>query len=230
LTALIKAQQVAAWCEAARSLAHEIKNPLTPIQLSAQRLQKKFREGTADQMLVDECTTMIVQQVTGLQRLVGEFSQFARMPGTNLALYDLHKILDEVVALYSGIYNGLHFVSIYDPLVTSMRLDCEQIKRVFINLIENSIDAMQGEGAIRITTRLCLSRHMVQIELHDTGPGIPDKYRETIFTPYFSTKKQGTGLGLSLAHRVIADHNGALILVETLSGSGTTFLIELPIV
>jgi signal transduction histidine kinase len=89
---------------------------------------------------------------------------------------------------------------------------------------------MQGEGVICITTRLCLSRHMVQIELHDTGPGIPNRYRETIFTPYFSTKKQGTGLGLSLAHRVIADHNGALMLAETQSGSGATFLIELPIV
>jgi two-component system nitrogen regulation sensor histidine kinase NtrY len=230
LTALMKAQQVAAWREVARSLAHEIKNPLTPIQLSAQRLQKKFRDGAADQTLVEECTTTIVQQVTGLKKLVGEFSRFARMPEPHLALHDLHKILDEVITLYSGIYNGLRFLLAYDPLVTFVELDREQIKRVFINLIENSIDAMQGEGDIRITTRLCLSRHIVQIELHDTGPGIPDSYRETIFAPYFSTKKQGTGLGLSLAHRVIADHNGALVLAETRSGSGTTFLIELPIV
>jgi two-component system nitrogen regulation sensor histidine kinase NtrY len=230
LTALMKAQKVAAWREVARSLAHEIKNPLTPIQLSAQRLQKRFREGTAEQTLVEECTTTIVQQVTGLKRLVGEFSRFARMPESKPALHDLRKILDEIIALYSGIYNGIRFVLTYDPLVTFLELDREQIKRVFINLIENSIDAMQGEGSIHITTHLCLSHHKVQIELHDTGPGIPDEYRETIFAPYFSTKNQGTGLGLSLARRVIADHNGTLVLAETPSGSGTTFLIELPIV
>jgi two-component system nitrogen regulation sensor histidine kinase NtrY len=228
LTALIKAQKTAAWHEVARGLAHEIKNPLTPIQLSAQRLQKKFLEGTADRTLVGECTTTIIRQVAGLKSLVNEFSQFARLPEAQPTPQDLHAILDEVITLYSGTYNGLRLTVAYDPLVPPLELDREQIRRVFINLVENSVEAMQGKGDIHIVTRLCPARRVVQIELSDTGPGIPEKYHEQLFEPYFSTKKRGTGLGLSLVHRIVTDHHGSIAVSKT-HAAGATFLIELPV-
>jgi two-component system nitrogen regulation sensor histidine kinase NtrY len=229
LTALMQAQKVAAWREVARGLAHEIKNPLTPIQLSAQRLQKKFVDGTADRALVEECTTTIVQQVAGLKSLINEFSRFARMPEANPTSQDLHKLLDEVIALYSGTYSGLNLTATYDPSVPPLDLDREQLKRVFINLIDNAVEAMQGQGQIHLITRLCPARHVVQIEISDTGPGIPETYREKIFEPYFSTKRHGTGLGLSLVHRIISAHHGSIAVAQAPMAAGATFLIELPI-
>jgi two-component system nitrogen regulation sensor histidine kinase NtrY len=112
--------------------------------------------------------------------------------------------------------------------VPSLELDREQLKRVFINLVENSVEAMQGKGDLRIVTHLCPARRVVQIELSDTGPGIPEQYHEQIFEPYFSTKKRGTGLGLSLVHRIITDHHGSIAVSKT-DAAGATFLIELPV-
>jgi two-component system, NtrC family, nitrogen regulation sensor histidine kinase NtrY len=229
LTALMQAQKVAAWREVARGLAHEIKNPLTPIQLSAQRLQKKFLDGTADRAFVQECTMAIVQQVAGLKGLINEFSRFARMPEARPTPQDLRPLLDEVISLYSGTYSGLSLMATYDPLVPSLNLDREQLQRVFINLIDNAVEAMQGQGQIQIITRLCPAHHVIQIDICDTGPGIPETYREKIFEPYFSTKRHGTGLGLSLVHRIITAHHGSIAVAKASRTVGATLRIELPI-
>ena len=227
LTALIQAQKDAAWREVARGVAHEIKNPLTPIQLSAQRLQKRFRAGTADSGLVEECTTTIIQQVAGLKNLVNEFSQFARMPEGHPVPQDLHQLLDEVMALYSGTCR-VCLTATYDPLVPLLRLDRAQIQRVFINLIDNAMEAMRGQGNIQLVTRLCPTRHVVQIELSDTGPGVPAMYHEKVFEPYFSTKRHGTGLGLSLVQQILTAHLGSITITKAPQAAGATFLIELP--
>jgi two-component system nitrogen regulation sensor histidine kinase NtrY len=229
LTALIHAQKIAAWREVARSLAHEIKNPLTPIQLSAQRLRKKFFDGTATPALMEECTVMIIQQVAGLKRLIDEFSRFARLPEARPTPQPLHTLLDEVLVLYSGTYDRLCLKVSHDPSIPALTLDREQIQRVFVNLIDNAVEAMHGQGTIQIVTCLCATRQVVQIRLSDTGPGIPAAYQQKIFEPYFSTKKHGTGLGLSMVQRIITAHHGSIEVHPHPPAMGATFLIEFPV-
>ena len=228
LTELIKAQKTAAWREVARGIAHEIKNPLTPIQLNTQRLKKKFKEGSSDFTEVfDESTDVIIQEVEGLKKLVDEFSKFARMPEPNPKPYKLHRIIDDTLSLYKDIRKGIKFLINYDSKIDIINVDHEQFKRVFINLIENSIDAVNGNGIIEIDTSLMPNSKTVRIEVKDNGMGVSDKNKDKLFLPYFSTKKKGSGLGLAIANRIVVDHSG-IIRIEDNQPRGAKFIIELP--
>jgi two-component system nitrogen regulation sensor histidine kinase NtrY len=228
ITSLIKAQKVAAWREVARRIAHEIKNPLTPIQLSAQRMLKKWREGAGDLgQAVEEGASTIVQEVKTLKTLVNEFSGFARMPAASPTQADLHEIIDAAVGLYQGSYQEVSFARQYDRELPSARLDPEQMKRVFVNLFDNALEAMGRRGEIVIGTRYLSHMQVMRVEVADDGPGIPPEDKDKLFLPYFSTKKRGTGLGLAIVNRIISDHHG-YIRVEDNRPRGTRFIIELP--
>ncbi|HKY33765.1 MAG TPA: ATP-binding protein [Candidatus Polarisedimenticolia bacterium] len=228
ITSLIKAQKVAAWREVARRIAHEIKNPLTPIQLSAQRMLKKRRDGATDlPQAVEEGASTIVNEVTTLKSLVDEFSGFARMPAANPTQSDLHEIIESAVGLYQGTHQDVSFGRDYDRELPSARLDPEQMKRVFVNLIDNALEAMGRRGEIVIGTRYLAPLQMMRVEVADDGPGIAPEDKDKLFLPYFSTKKRGTGLGLAIVNRIISDHHG-YIRVEDNRPRGTRFIIELP--
>ncbi len=229
MTELIKAQRAAAWKEVARRIAHEVKNPLTPIQLSAQRLRKRFLEGTGDyEKIIPECTETIITQVESMKTLVDEFSKFARMPEARPEPNDLHGIIDEVAALYTGAHKDLAVNRDYAPDMPLVDVDREQIKRVFMNLFENALTAMDENGRIWIKTVLDTPSGMARVEVSDEGAGILPEDRERLFQPYFSRKKSGTGLGLAIVNRIISDHGG-YIRVEGNSPKGARFIIELPV-
>ncbi|MFQ6112144.1 MAG: ATP-binding protein, partial [Nitrospinota bacterium] len=229
LTELIKAQKLAAWREVAQGIAHEIKNPLTPIQLSTQRLKKKFETGAQDFAEVFQTsTTTIITQVKSLMELVNEFSQFARLPEAHPRPCDLHALLSEVLSLYRESHRHLEFETRYEATLEPVSVDEGQIKRVFINLLENAIESMGDGGKITISTFHDRMNQSVRIEVADEGEGLPTQSRERLFMPYFSTKKGGRGLGLALVQRIIADHNGS-IEVRDNHPKGTVFVIRLPL-
>ncbi len=229
LTELIKAQKLAAWRELAQGIAHEIKNPLTPIQLSTQRLRKKFETGAHDFAQVFEtCTTTIITQVKSLMELVNEFSQFTRLPEAHPRPCDLHSLLSEVLALYRESHRELEFETRYDKTLELIAVDEGQIKRAFINLLENAIESMEGGGKVTISTLLDHISQSVRIEVADEGGGVPTRDREHLFMPYFSTKKAGRGLGLAIVQRIIADHNGSIEVKDNYP-RGTVFVIRLPL-
>ena len=229
LSELIRAQRAAAWKEVARRIAHEVKNPLTPIQLSAQRLRKRFLEGAVDcGPLIGECTETIIKQVEGMKALVDEFSKFARMPEADPRPNDLHRIIDDVVMLYSGAHRDIAIEREYDPALPVINVDAEQMKRVFLNLFDNAVAAMDGGGRIWVRTGLDGQLGMAKVEVADEGTGIAPEDREKLFLPYFSKKKSGTGLGLAIVNRIVADHGG-YIRVEDNSPKGARFVIELPV-
>ena len=228
VTPLIRAQKVAAWREVARRLAHEIKNPLTPIQLSAERMRRHFSSAPAQsKALVDECTSTIVGEVESLKGLVDEFSQFARMPSPRTVPTDLAQLITDTVALYNGIFNEVRIEPRFARDVPLVRLDPEQIRRVVINLVDNAIEAMERRGEIVLETQLDRSNGLVRIVVSDDGPGIPSAEREKLFLPYYSTKRRGSGLGLAIVRRIIAEHGGNIEVGDNIP-RGTRFTIELP--
>jgi two-component system nitrogen regulation sensor histidine kinase NtrY len=228
LTQLIKAQRMAAWREVARRIAHEIKNPLTPIQLSAQRLRKRYWEKIQpDGMVFDECTRTIVKQVEELKGMVNEFSNFARMPASRPTPNQLNEIIQESLVLFQATQKQIRFEFAPADLPV-VNVDREQMKRVMINLIKNSLTAIEKEGTIKIQTNYDPKLQTVRLEVSDDGCGISDEDKSRLFEPYFSTKKAGTGLGLTIVNAIIADHNG-YIRVRDNKPKGTTFLIELPV-
>jgi two-component system nitrogen regulation sensor histidine kinase NtrY len=228
VTPLIRAQKVAAWREVARRLAHEIKNPLTPIQLSAERLRRHFSGAPAHaKALVEECTTTIVGEVESLKGLVDEFSQFARMPSPRTVPTDLAKLIIDTLALYDGLFTDVRIEHLFGPRVPLVRLDPEQIRRVIINLVDNAIEAINRHGMIVVETQLDAANSLVRVMVSDNGPGIPVADREKLFLPYYSTKRRGSGLGLAIVRRIIAEHGGT-IEVGANTPSGTRFTIELP--
>jgi len=228
VTPLIRAQKVAAWREVARRLAHEIKNPLTPIQLSAERLRRKLSDVAPPlQDLVQECTSTIIGEVESLKGLVDEFSQFARMPAPRAVPTELHAFLSDTLAIYDGLFASVEFQKHYDPAVTQVRLDPEQMKRVMINLIDNAIEAMGRQGTIVIETARDVPNSLVRIVVSDTGPGIPAAERDKLFLPYYSTKGRGSGLGLAIVRRIVAEHGGSIDVTDNMP-TGTRFIIELP--
>ena len=228
LTQLIKAQRMAAWREVARRIAHEIKNPLTPIQLSAQRLRKRYLEKLQqDGAVFDECTRTIVKQVEELKGMVNEFSNFARMPASQPTPNHLNEIIQETLVLFQEAHKEVRFEFIPHDLPV-FNIDRDQMKRVMINLIKNSLAAIERDGEIRIETSYDPKLQMVRLEVSDDGCGIPDEDKGKLFEPYYSTKKSGTGLGLTIVNAIIADHNG-YIRVRDNEPKGTTFLIELPV-
>ncbi|WP_029910905.1 sensor histidine kinase [Pelobacter seleniigenes] len=228
LTQLYKAQRMAAWREVARRIAHEIKNPLTPIQLSAQRLRRRYLDRfDEDDHVFDECTRMISNQVDELKNLVNEFSSFARMPATKPTENNLNDVIDECLSLYKQAHKNIDFQRSIDPNLPVTRFDREQIKRVLINLLENAVAAITTTGTIKLESDYNQELQIITLSVADTGCGIPAEDKARLFEPYFSTKKTGTGLGLAIVSTIIADHNG-YIRVRDNKPQGSIFIIELP--
>lgn len=231
LTHIIKAQRMAAWREVARRIAHEIKNPLTPIQLSAQRLRRRYLDRFSDDDKVfDECTRMIVTQVDELKNLVNEFSNFARMPAGNPTLNNLNELISETLILYQEGHKDIRII--FEPCreIPPFSLDREQIKRVLINLFENAVSAIQevASPTITVETSYNHSLQMVTFAVIDNGCGIHPDDKPRLFEPYFSTKKTGSGLGLAIVSTIVSDHHG-YIRVKDNSPQGTKFIVELPV-
>jgi two-component system nitrogen regulation sensor histidine kinase NtrY len=228
ITQIQKVQRMEAWREVARRIAHEIKNPLTPIQLSAERLRKRYAKLLdGNGAILDKCTSTIIQQVDELKNLVNEFSHFARLPSAHLTRNDLNGIVQEALFLFKEGHNDIRF-QFRNEEIPPLELDREQIKRVIINLLDNAVAAVSENGEIRIATSHDRSRGVVYLEVADNGCGVAPEVRGRIFEPYFSTKKNGTGLGLTIVSQIIEDHRG-YIRVRPNEPRGTKFTIEFPV-
>jgi nitrogen fixation/metabolism regulation signal transduction histidine kinase len=262
LSELLAAQRAAAWSEVARRIAHEIKNPLTPIQLSAERIARNFRvrlngysgsSGTSESaavngngenayglteetraeltQIVEECTTSITREVAGLKALVDEFSRFARMPPPRLEPVDLNEVIRQAVQLYQERLEGVELrLTLAEPLPAAL-LDTEQLKRVFVNLTDNALEALAAvpdERVVTITTRHDPSRDLLIATVEDTGEGIPIGDFKRLFQPYFSTRGRGTGLGLAIVARIVTEHGGR-VYAEANTPHGARFVVELPV-
>jgi two-component system, NtrC family, nitrogen regulation sensor histidine kinase NtrY len=224
LTDVIKVQKAEAWQEVARRIAHEIKNPLTPIKLSTERLIKKWTNKDEDfDAVFEKSTKTIITEVEGLRRLVDIFSKYGKMPEITKAPADLNDLVDSVVALCKG-YKDIKIHVDAGPGISKVEIDSEQIKRALVNIIDNAIEAMKQVGEITISLRS--SDHYVSIDIADTGPGIPDDEKGKLFLPYFSKRKGGTGLGLAIASKIATDHGGR-ITVRDNHPKGSVFTIEI---
>jgi two-component system, NtrC family, nitrogen regulation sensor histidine kinase NtrY len=229
LTELLKAQRLAAWREVAQRIAHEIKNPLTPIQLSAQRLRRRLaRDPGQDQRLVTECTETIIQEVDGLKRLVDEFSRFARMPALAPRPTDVRPLVEGVAALYRESHPALRLVTRYPESIPLIEVDPDHIKRAILNLVDNAVAAVGGTGNVEVEVRAAADGSGLQLVVSDDGPGISAEDKEKLFLPYFSTKTNGMGLGLPIVHEIVAEHGGT-IRVEDNVPRGSRFVFDLPV-
>lgn len=233
MTKLVDAQKKAAWSEVAKRIAHEIKNPLTPIKLSAERLRRRF-EGTLEgerQDLLTECTDSIIREVEGMRGLVDEFSRFARLPVLQPVPSDINETIREAAALFTGrkeLADGLEIDLV--PELPEISYDREHMRRVMINLLENAYQAVKdrGEGGVRVATKLLGAEGMVSIKVSDEGAGVDEELRDQIFEPYFSTKKEGTGLGLAITQRIVEEHGGE-ITYEINTPVGSIFTVRIPV-
>ncbi len=261
LSELLAAQRVAAWSEVARRMAHEIKNPLTPIQLSAERIAKSYRRANpggnqngqngiglrpepgavANELkanedrhvaaVIDECTETITREVAGLKAMVDEFSRFARFPLAKLEAASLNEVIRQSVALYDGRLDGITISADLDKGLPKAMLDCEQLRRVFVNLIDNAKNALaevEGVRTINIRSRYDAGRSLLIADVSDNGQGIRPPDFDRLFQPYFSTRRSGTGLGLAIVQRIIMEHGGR-IRAEVNYPRGAKFVIELPL-
>jgi nitrogen fixation/metabolism regulation signal transduction histidine kinase len=263
LSELLAAQRAAAWSEVARRLAHEIKNPLTPIQLSAERIARNFRRagtngegasvrttrarvddngssgggnghGVEDERVarvVEECTTTITREVAGLKAMVDEFTRFARLPHARLEPADLNEVVRQAVSLYEERLEGVRMDVLLAPALPGALLDQEQIRRVFVNLIDNSVEAVgevEGDRRITVATGHDPARGLLIAEVTDTGHGIERTNFARLFQPYFSTRGRGTGLGLAIVQRIMTEHGGR-IRAESNRPHGARMIIELPV-
>ncbi len=226
LTELEKAQRIAAWREVARRIAHEVKNPLTPIKLSAQRLHRKYAERLQEPVF-DDCTRMIIDHVDLIRNLVNEFSAFARFPTANPSPCDLSVIVDETLALFRESHPEIAFEAHLPQDLPPLNLDRQQMKQALINLVSNAISAIRGEGSVTVTVHGGDGKKGVRIEVADTGPGISDEEKRRLFEPYFSTKKSGMGLGLTIVSSIVTDHDGKISVRDNLP-HGAKFIIDLP--
>jgi two-component system nitrogen regulation sensor histidine kinase NtrY len=227
LTELEKAQRMVAWREVARRIAHEVKNPLTPISLSAQRLKRKYSEQVKEPVF-DECTQTISDHVELIRNLVDEFSAFARFPTADPKPCELPPIIEETLALYKEGHPQIHFEFNVADDIPTLNLDRQQIKQAMINLVDNAIGSIRNEGGIVVSLSHDPILKIVRIEVADNGVGISDEGKTRLFEPYFSTKKAGMGLGLTIVSTIIADHNG-MIRVQDNKPKGAKFVIELPV-
>ncbi|MDT7542719.1 MAG: two-component system, NtrC family, nitrogen regulation sensor histidine kinase NtrY [Acidobacteriota bacterium] len=250
LTELLAAQRAAAWSEVARRMAHEIKNPLTPIQLSAERIARNFPRPAAradgeildiggnghdaqDRVarIVDECTQTITREVAGLKAMVDEFSRFARLPRARLEAADLNEVVRQAIALYEDRLDDVRLDVLLAHTLPSAMIDAEQLRRVFVNLIDNALEAIahsEGERRITVATAHDPARGVLLAEVADTGHGIAREDFARLFQPYFSTRGRGTGLGLAIVRHIINDHGGR-IRAEPNRPRGAKFMVELPV-
>ena len=229
VTTLLNAQKALAWREVAQRIAHEIKNPLTPIQLAAERLRRKFSENASDLARVfEESIQTIISEVAGIKHLVDEFSTFARLPESRPVLASVEPVLLESVVLYRSAHRGVEFEVEIDRNPPDIWIDPQALRRVFSNLFENAISAMKGEGRIRIAVTHDFGRSTLRIQVEDSGPGIPPEAVDRIFLPYFSTRDAGMGLGLAIVQRIVSEHRGTITHAPA-SPSGAVFTIELPV-
>jgi two-component system nitrogen regulation sensor histidine kinase NtrY len=228
LTDIIEAQKALTWQDVARKIAHEIKNPLTPIKLSTERMIKKWEHKDPDfDEVFHRSAKTIVKEVDSLKRLVDEFSKFGKMPEINKTLTDISGVIDEVANLYKD-YKGVRLSVSAPGNPPPAELDVEQFRRVMINIFDNAIQAMTNNGRIDVNLHFDVPANRAFVEIADNGPGIMDEDKERLFLPYFSTKKDGTGLGLAIAYRIVKEHKG-YIRVRDNEPHGTIFTIEIPI-
>jgi len=228
LTEIVRAQKALAWQEVARRIAHEIKNPLTPIKLSTDHMMKKWLNKDEDfGQVFDRSTKTIIKEVESLKRLVNEFSRFGKMPEIHRAPVLISQIIEGAINLYTD-YKELEITLERLEKEPVVEADAEQFKRVIINIVDNAIQAMHNKGKIIVDIRHNIALNRVFIDIADNGPGIREEDKEKLFLPYFSTKRDGTGLGLAIASRVVAEHGG-YIRVRDNKPTGTIFTIELPV-
>ena len=239
LTEVLRAQKSAAWQEVARRIAHEIKNPLTPIQLSAQRilhhLERRAGEGDTAKdpelaRVAQECSGLIVREVATLSALVNEFSQFVRFPTAKLEPTDTNTAVQEALEVFSGRLDGIQLRTSLEENLPAIRADGPLLRSVIINLIDNAAEALEDatRREIMVATHLRPESDTIEIAVADTGHGISPEDKDKLFLPHFSTKDRGTGLGLAIAARIISEHGGSL-RVEDNRPAGSRFLIELPV-
>jgi two-component system nitrogen regulation sensor histidine kinase NtrY len=240
VTPIIRAERVAAWRDVARRLAHEIKNPLTPIQLSAERLRRHFGAAPPETTkLVAECTDAIIVEVEVLKGLVDEFAQFARLRGPRMLPADVNRLVDETLQLYAGVLDQsrLRVDRRLAPGLPPVRLDAEQMRQVIVNLVDNALEALGGPAAgprpdgssprIVVGTAHDARDGIVRLSVADNGPGVPPADRDKLFMPYYSTKGRGSGLGLAIVRRIVVEHGGGIEVAPALP-TGTIFTVELP--
>ena len=234
LSDLLRAQKQAAWREVARRVAHEIKNPLTPIALSAERIRRHLERGAkpdpASLDVIHNCAETIAGAVETVRSLVDEFSTLARFPTAQPQPANINSIVENALAMFNGRLDNIRVRTFLSPDLPKVMADPEAIKRVLANLVDNAAEAMQGSlvREIHISTALVGSRDAVEITVADTGHGVTQELKERLFLPYFSTKKRGTGLGLAIVNRIIEDHHGS-IRVEENEPVGAKFVVELPV-
>ncbi len=229
---LRQVEKSAAWREVAQKLAHEIKNPLTPIQLSAERLQRRYRsnrEGYGE--ILEECTQTIVDEVERLRKLLDEFSRLARMPRANPMPSDINSILEKALRLYGEYPENLEVKIESEEGLPQISVDPEQMERAFFNIIKNAAEAMKDGGSLTIGTHLVNEQdsNHIEVVIADTGPGISTGSMDSLFTPHFSTKIGGAGLGLAIVKKIITDHGGD-VTVKSKKSEGTVFTVKIPIV
>ncbi|MHA1569314.1 MAG: ATP-binding protein, partial [Alphaproteobacteria bacterium] len=233
ITSLIQAQRNAAWGEVARRLAHEIKNPLTPIQLSAERLRHKYLDTMPadDARVLDRATHTIVQQVETLKEMVKAFSDYARMPNLQLEEVDLNNVVREVLDLYQGDRRGIRLRLELDPATPRIEADVGRLRQLLHNLVKNAQEALQDRaGEISLSTRCAreASCHYVELKICDNGPGFPDELFGQLFEPYITSKPRGSGLGLAIVKKIVEEHGG-MIWAENLAAGGACVVIRLPV-
>jgi len=244
-------QRASVWQEVARRMAHEIKNPLTPIQLSAERIAKRalaepeavatglqaagfdVKPSYSSDMtanVIREGTETILREVHSLKAMVDEFSQFARLPNVELETGNINHVIEQAAVLYLDRTQELHLETRIDPVVPETKIDAEQLKRVFVNLIDNAIEAPASDDpkSVAISSRFDGARDLVIVEVADNGQGIDPADYQKLFQPYFSTKGRGTGLGLAIVQRIVSEHQGKIKAVPN-QPRGAKFIIELPV-
>ena len=229
---LLHAQKAAAWHEVARRVAHEIKNPLTPIGLSAERIARQVdRLGLppAQAAILRECSETISKSVESVKTLVDEFSQFARFPSAQPVRSDLNQVVEEALLVFQGRLDGISIHTNFAPDLPPVNLDPEQFQRVVINLVDNAAEAMQDALVknLYIATQTGAAE-TVELVVADSGSGVSPEDKEKLFLPYFSTKNRGTGLGLAIVSHIVAEHNGQ-IRVEDNRPTGARFTVEIPV-
>jgi two-component system, NtrC family, nitrogen regulation sensor histidine kinase NtrY len=230
---LLRMQKLAAWHEVARRIAHEIKNPLTPIALSSERIARQIEHlemPPETARILRECTATIAGEVESVKTLVNEFSQFARFPTAQPASCDVNEIVESALAVFAGRLDGIEIVMELAPALPPVSADRDQLKRVVVNLVDNAAESMQDSLLKRLwVSTQATSSDTIELTVADTGCGISAEDKDRLFLPYFSTKGRGTGLGLAIVSHILSEHN-ATIRVEDHAPQGARFIVEIPAV